>query len=63
MKVQKCMTNQYVMSTEVRSEIFSSESKAQSSDRAMDLGLAEDHFSRPVVSRQPAFNLFECYLM
>ncbi|XP_048035633.1 differentially expressed in FDCP 8-like [Megalobrama amblycephala] len=35
---------------EVRSEIFSSESKTQSSDRAMDLGLAEDHFSRPVVS-------------
>uniref|UniRef100_A0A9J8A6B5 Differentially expressed in FDCP 8 homolog n=1 Tax=Cyprinus carpio carpio TaxID=630221 RepID=A0A9J8A6B5_CYPCA len=33
---------------EVRSEIFSSESKTQSSDRAMDLGLAEDHFSRPV---------------
>uniref|UniRef100_A0A9J8AKL5 Differentially expressed in FDCP 8 homolog n=1 Tax=Cyprinus carpio carpio TaxID=630221 RepID=A0A9J8AKL5_CYPCA len=35
---------------EVRSEIFSSESKTQSSDRAMDLGLAEDHFSRPVGS-------------
>ncbi|XP_058608369.1 differentially expressed in FDCP 8 homolog isoform X7 [Onychostoma macrolepis] len=35
---------------EVRSEIFSSESKTQRSDQAMDLGLAEDHFSRPVGS-------------
>ncbi|XP_052438248.1 differentially expressed in FDCP 8 homolog isoform X7 [Carassius gibelio] len=35
---------------EVRSEIFSSESKTQSSDRPMDLGLAEDHFSRPAGS-------------
>uniref|UniRef100_A0A672NVT1 Phorbol-ester/DAG-type domain-containing protein n=1 Tax=Sinocyclocheilus grahami TaxID=75366 RepID=A0A672NVT1_SINGR len=35
---------------EVRSEIFSSESKTQSSERAVDLGLAEDHFSRPVGS-------------
>uniref|UniRef100_A0A671N4B2 Phorbol-ester/DAG-type domain-containing protein n=1 Tax=Sinocyclocheilus anshuiensis TaxID=1608454 RepID=A0A671N4B2_9TELE len=34
----------------VRSEIFSSESKTQRSDRAMDLGLAEDHFSQPVGS-------------
>ncbi|XP_051547563.1 differentially expressed in FDCP 8 homolog isoform X6 [Myxocyprinus asiaticus] len=31
---------------EVRSEVFS-ESRSQSSDRTMDLGLAEDHFSRP----------------
>ncbi len=45
-----CDLNQYHVSTEVRSEIFSSESKTQSSDRAMDLGLAEDHFSQPEVS-------------
>ncbi|XP_066541033.1 differentially expressed in FDCP 8 homolog isoform X3 [Hoplias malabaricus] len=35
---------------EVRPELFSTETKSQSSDRAMDLGLAEDHFSRPVGS-------------
>uniref|UniRef100_A0A671KAU0 Uncharacterized protein n=1 Tax=Sinocyclocheilus anshuiensis TaxID=1608454 RepID=A0A671KAU0_9TELE len=39
----------HVPDEEVRSEIFSSESKTQSSERAVDLGLAEDHFSRPVV--------------
>ncbi|KAK3570964.1 hypothetical protein QTP86_031233 [Hemibagrus guttatus] len=35
---------------EVRPEIFSTETKSQNSDRTMDLGLAEDHFSRPVGS-------------
>uniref|UniRef100_A0A8C7U9F8 Differentially expressed in FDCP 8 homolog n=1 Tax=Oncorhynchus mykiss TaxID=8022 RepID=A0A8C7U9F8_ONCMY len=34
---------------ELRPELFS-ESRSQSLDRAMDLGLAEDHFSRPVGS-------------
>nr|AAH85446.1 Zgc:101815 [Danio rerio] len=32
----------------VKAEIFSSEIKSQNSDPPMDLGLAEDHFSRPV---------------
>ncbi|TSZ97526.1 AFG3-like protein 1 [Bagarius yarrelli] len=35
---------------EVRAELFSPDSKSQNSDRTMDLGLAEDHFSRPVGS-------------
>ncbi|XP_041918109.1 differentially expressed in FDCP 8 homolog isoform X2 [Alosa sapidissima] len=35
---------------EVRPEQFSSETRTHSSDRAMDLGLAEDHFSCPVGS-------------
>lgn len=35
---------------ELRPELFSSESRSQSLVRAMDLGLAEDHFSRPVDS-------------
>ncbi|XP_029577196.1 differentially expressed in FDCP 8 isoform X3 [Salmo trutta] len=35
---------------ELRPELFSSKSRKQSLDRAMDLGLAEDHFSRPVGS-------------
>ncbi|XP_056333838.1 differentially expressed in FDCP 8 homolog isoform X2 [Danio aesculapii] len=32
----------------VKTEMFSCETKSQNSDRPMDLGLAEDHFSRPV---------------
>ncbi|XP_076142859.1 differentially expressed in FDCP 8 homolog isoform X3 [Alosa pseudoharengus] len=35
---------------EVRPEQFSSETRTHSSDRVMDLGLAEDHFSCPVGS-------------
>ncbi|KAF7699368.1 differentially expressed in FDCP 8 homolog isoform X1 [Silurus meridionalis] len=35
---------------EVRPELFFTETKHQISDRTMDLGLAEDHFSRPVGS-------------
>lgn len=35
--------------SEARSELLSGK-KTHSSDRTMDLGLAEDHFSRPVVS-------------
>ncbi|KPP67647.1 differentially expressed in FDCP 8-like [Scleropages formosus] len=38
------------MFSEVKPELFHSEAKTQSTDRAMDLGLAEDHFSRPVGS-------------
>uniref|UniRef100_A0A8C7HCN4 Differentially expressed in FDCP 8 homolog n=1 Tax=Oncorhynchus kisutch TaxID=8019 RepID=A0A8C7HCN4_ONCKI len=38
------------LSSELRPELFSSKSRNQSLDRAMDLGLAEDHFSRPVGS-------------
>uniref|UniRef100_A0A8C7RWE2 Differentially expressed in FDCP 8 homolog n=1 Tax=Oncorhynchus mykiss TaxID=8022 RepID=A0A8C7RWE2_ONCMY len=40
---------------ELRPELFSSKSRNQSLDRAMDLGLAEDHFSRPVVPVQGSF--------
>lgn len=42
------MSHYYILET--RSELFSG-SKNHSSDRTMDLGLAEDHFSRPVVSK------------
>lgn len=35
---------------EARPELFSA-TRTQSSDRTMDLGLAEDHFSRPMVSK------------
>ncbi|KAG7275194.1 hypothetical protein CRUP_023782 [Coryphaenoides rupestris] len=35
---------------EAKSELFCSEARTHGSDRTMDLGLAEDHFSRPVGS-------------
>ncbi|XP_030621849.1 differentially expressed in FDCP 8 homolog isoform X2 [Chanos chanos] len=38
------------LKNEMRPEVYSSETKTQTSDRTMDLGLAEDHFSRPVGS-------------
>lgn len=41
---------QVVFFLETRPELFSG-TRTHSSDRTMDLGLAEDHFSRPVVSK------------
>lgn len=42
------------LNLEARPEVFPG-TRTHSSDRTMDLGLAEDHFSRPVVSTPYVF--------